>query len=182
MDILVIAAAIFGLANFFNRLNTSHPVFSVQTYHDTSPATANPSTSLPAVTHNKSPSPLVFESTCPRRHDTPPVTTHNKPSSSNVYSSNWLRRINSSTLPAPDPSVLSRLAHYGIYKQPASRAPRRKRPRKTRRGTRGGKNRRIHIITDNRPIPDQESCDSMINGPDFSNLIKINCDEILIED
>ena len=176
MDIFIIAAAFIGLSSLFNRVSAYQ--YTLSTTHKncvTSPVTVDPS--LPPPLPPPPPS-----SPSPPSPPPPPVSTHNN---LRVYSTQCLRQFSSPTLPAPDPSVLSRLAHYGIYREPVHHAPRRRkrqRNRKTKRGTRGGRNRRIHTQTGNRPSSIYPVDEAVINGPDFNNLISIDCNKILIDE
>ena len=143
MDIFIIAAAFIGLSSLFNRVSTYQ--YTLSTTHKnqvTSPVTVDPS--LPPPLPPPLPSSLPPP---PTPASTPPVSTHNN---LRVYSSLCLRQLSSTTVPAPAPSVLSTLAHHGIYREPVHHAPRRRkrhRQRKTRRGTRGGRNRRVKLET-----------------------------------
>ena len=112
MDILIIAAAIFGFSSFFNRA-------IVQSTH------------VP----------------CQNRE----IKTKT------VYTRDQLMAVNASSVSAPDRLVLRRLVSYDLNREPWPDVPPLPK-RKTRRGTAGGRHRRICPVTGHRPPPPPAPC------------------------
>ena len=196
MDILIVAAAIFGISSLVSRFHLD-PLFAFPCVPDRVAATE------------------------------PPAKINNRNSllcavKLHVYSTDRLRDLNRSSLPAPAPHVSSLLATNGILNEPLHHAPRRQKRlgphRKTKRGTRGGRHRRIHTVTGHRPPPDSlssfdyflpspddhdstphvdshvtDSCPTPSSdyvssklyydspGPNFDNLISVDCKNVTVE-
>ena len=138
MDILILAAAIFGLSSCLSRANTTHESAFVDKQH----------------------------ASCVK---TTPVLK---------YSKDQLLAVKSTPVPAPDLLVLRRLATYGLNPEPWPHAPPLPK-RKTRRGTAGGRHRRICRVTGHRPPPPQCLPDApAASQVNVNNLIRINCDNV----
>ena len=175
MDILILAAAIFGLSGLVSRYRIQ-PLFAFPCVPDRVAVTQPPAN----VNNDNS---LLCAA---RPH---------------VYSRDRLKDLNRPSLPAPAPHVSALLAMNGILTEPLHHAARRHRRlgphRKTKRGTRGGRRRRIHTVTGHRPPPTSPFPDDSplpmpadhiphsiprVSGPNFKNLTRINCQNVFIDD
>ena len=174
MDILILAAAIFGLSGLVSRYHLQ-PLFAFPCVPDRVAVTQPPNN----------------------------VNNHNSllcAAKPHVYSRDRLKDLNRPSLPAPAPHVSALLAINGILTEPLHHAARRHRRlgphRKTKRGTRGGRRRRIHTVTGHRPPPTSpfpSDCPlptpadhvpdfiPRVNGPTLNKLTTINCPNVLID-